>query len=179
MKANVPFTGDRLLENGFETAIELLKEMNADGRRKLPDDPPLTFIPKKLRPLIEQDGNVSRRAWEYALLTVIRDEVRAGNIYLQQSQRFGRFDDFFMSHGEWEKQRESFFHQAGLPEKAEDVSAYLTQRLDAAYNQFLARLPSNSYAQVTEEGWQLSTDSTQKMGAAEKERLAALDSWPV
>ncbi|MDQ4076140.1 MAG: hypothetical protein M3220_07820 [Chloroflexota bacterium] len=37
-------------------AIRLLEEMNEEGKRKLPADAPLGFIPKKLRPLIEQEG---------------------------------------------------------------------------------------------------------------------------
>ena len=168
-------------ENGSTSplvdAIELFREMNESGKRKLPDDPPLAFIPRKLHTLVETDGQASRRAWESALLMAIRDEVRVGNIYVHQSQRFGRFDNFFITNSEWEKQRETFFARAGLPVKAEDVPAYLTQRLDTAYNHFLAGLPFNSYASIGEDGWQLSTDTTEKLDKAGKERLAAFEAW--
>lgn len=94
---------DRLdfhLEEGTQStivaAVQLLQQMNAENRRKLPDDAPLGFIPKKLRPLVEKNGEVSKRAWECALLTAVRDEIKAGNIYVLRSKRFGRFDDFFM-----------------------------------------------------------------------------------
>lgn len=47
-------------ENGSTSslvdAIELLREMNESGKRKLPDDPPLAFIPRKLHALVETDG---------------------------------------------------------------------------------------------------------------------------
>lgn len=168
-------------ENGSSPAlidaIDLLREMNESGKRKLPDEPPMGFVPKKLRKLVEKDGEISRRAWESALLTAVRDEVRAGNLYVHRSQRFGRFDNFFMANSEWEKQRERFFKRAGLPVNAEDVPAYLTNRLDSAYDRFLAGLPSNSYASIDEDGWRLSTDATEKLDKAGKERLAMLESW--
>ena len=164
-------------DSSLIAAVVLLQEMNVSGKRKLPDDPPLSFIPKKLRALVTNNGEVSRRAWESALLTAVRDEIRAGNIYVDHSQRFGRFDDFFMTESEWEKQRESFFERAGLPVDAADVPAYLNERLDATYDHFLTGLPSNSYASLDEDGWQLSTDPTEKLDKVGKEQLANLETW--
>jgi hypothetical protein len=45
-------------------AIHLLQEMNRDNRRKLPEDAPTEFIPRKLRSLVEQNGVVDKHAWE-------------------------------------------------------------------------------------------------------------------
>lgn len=172
---------DFRLEEGVQStlvdAVKLLRQLNEDNKRKLPDDVPLGFIPKKLRPLVEKNGEVSKRAWECALLTVIRDEIKAGNIYVQRSQRFGRFDDFFMADAKWEKQRENFFNRAGLPVKAEDVPDYLTVRLNQAYDDFLEHLPRNSYATVSENGWQLSVDSSDKLDEAGKQKLEKLNAW--
>ena len=88
-------------ENGanaelFE-AIELLRELNDHNKRKLPDDVPIGFVSKKLRPMVVVDGKVNKAAWECALLTAIRDEIKAGNLSVTQSKRFGRFDDFFIA----------------------------------------------------------------------------------
>ncbi len=44
------------------TAIDLLQKMNEDGKRKLPEDAPLGFVPKKLRPLVESAGEVNKGA---------------------------------------------------------------------------------------------------------------------
>jgi hypothetical protein len=96
-------------------AIELLCHMNEANKRKLPEDAPLSFIPKRLQPLLETNGTVNKHAWECALLTVLRDEIRAGNVFVEQSKRFGRFDDFFISDALWRSRREAFFQRAGLP----------------------------------------------------------------
>lgn len=168
-------------EKGAETtlvkAIELLQEMNDAGKRKLPEDAPLGFIPKKLRPLVEKEGEVNKHAWECALLLAIRDEVRAGNVYVRDSKRFGRFDDFFIADNAWKARREGFFKRAGLPAKAADVPAYLTERLNGAFDRFLEGLPENSYASVDENGWQLSVDAATQLDEGGKERLAALRAW--
>lgn len=172
---------DFRLEEGTQStiieAVKLLQQMNEDNKRKLPDDAPLGFIPKKLRPLVEKNGEVSKRAWECALLTAVRDEIRAGNIFVQRSKRFGRFDDFFIDDAKWGKQRESFFTRAGLPVKAEAVEGYLTKRLNQAYDNFLESLPKNSYASVSENGWQLSVDPADKLDEAGKQRLEELKAW--
>ena len=172
---------DFRLEEGTQStiveAVKLLQQMNEGNSRKLPDDAPLGFIPRKLRPLVEKNGEVSKRAWECALLTAVRDEIRAGNIYVQRSKRFGRFDDFFIADAKWKKQRESFFTRAGLPAKAEDVPEYLTSRLNQAYDNFLELLPKNSYAGVNEKGWQLSVDSSEKLDEAGKQKLEKLKAW--
>ena len=158
-------------------AVQLLRELNEANKRKLPDDAPLDFIPRRLRPLVEENDKVSKRAWECALLTAVRDEIRAGNVYVQQSKRFGRFDDFFISDTRWHSSREGFFQRAGLPVEAKDVPVYLTERLNLAYDQFLESLPENAYASVDEDGWRLSTDQAEKLDTDSEQRLDELNEW--
>jgi Domain of unknown function (DUF4158) len=61
-------------------AIRVLKEMNADLKRKLPDDAPMDFIPKRLLPFVVTDGEPDRKAWECALLLKLQDDLRSGNL---------------------------------------------------------------------------------------------------
>lgn len=158
-------------------AVDLQRELNATNKRKLPADVPLGFIKRSLRPLVEENGEVSKRAWECALFLSLRDEIRAGNIYIQGSKRFGRFDDFFMADAQWQTRQTAFFQRAGLPVKADDVPAYLTQRLDEAYDAFLEGLPENTYTSVDENGWHLSIDPSEKLGAGATQRLDDLQRW--
>jgi hypothetical protein len=170
------------LEEGSQSSliegIEVLRELNEENKRKLPDDTPLGFIPKKLRPFVETDGGaLSKRAWECALLTVIRDEIKAGNVFVGDSKRFGRFDDFFILDTKWQTMRKDFFNRAGLPDQAKDVPEYLTQRLNRAYDEFLAQLPDNTYASIGDNGWQLSVDPTEKLDTPTKQKLDDLKDW--
>jgi TnpA family transposase len=120
---------------------------------------------------------ISKRDWECALLTAIRDEIRTGNVAAQSSKRFSRFDNFFITVGQWRAQRDAFFQRAGLPIKPEDVPAYLTARLNNAFDTFLSSLPNNAYATVDEKGWVLSTDSANKLDKDAAQQLEILENW--
>lgn len=168
-------------ENGTDTslfeAIEILRDLNDRNRRKLPDDVPIEFIPKKLRPMVVVDGKVNKPAWECALLTAIRDEIKAGNLSVMQSKRFGRFDNFFIPKPKWQKMRYRFFKRAGFPIKAKHVGGFLTERLNRAFDHFLEQYPENSYVSMDEDTWHLSTDPAEKLNAESEKQLAVLKEW--
>ena len=158
-------------------AVEVLKEMNRTGKRKLPPDAPIDFVPARVRPFVYIGGEIHKPAWECALLSVLRDEIKSGNLSVMYSKRFGNFDDFFIPTAQWEAMRASFFEAAGLPCTPEDVRSYLTGRLNGAYDSFLASQPRNTYAKVDAEGWRLSADPTEKLDPLGEEKLDQLKSW--
>lgn len=170
-----------LSENGTETgvieAMDTLRELNEKHKRKLPDDVPVDFIPKKIRKLVESEGVVNKAAWECALLTAIRDEIKSGNVSVQSSKRFGRFDDFFIPEDSWAKIRESFFRRAGLPADKTEVDAYLRERLSTSFEQFLTALPKNAFASVGDDGWLLSSDAAEKLDTESEASLKSLKDW--
>ena len=173
----IELQSDTDTEPSVVRAVALLREMNQASKRKLPEDAPLGFMPKKVRTLVEKDGVVSKRDWECALLTALRDEIRIGNVAAQSSKRFGRFDNLFIPNERWAAQRQAFFKRAGLPMNPEDVPAYLTARLNKAYDDFLTGLPENTYASVDDDGWVLSTDSAEKPDKETERRLETLENW--
>jgi hypothetical protein len=95
-------------------ALQVLKELNADGRRKLPVNAPMDFISQRLRPIVGDGEGVDRRAWECALLVKLRDELKAGNLSVRYSKRFARLDDFCIDDRRWQAHREDFFHHSGF-----------------------------------------------------------------
>ena len=163
---------DDLLE-----AVNVLNQMNAEGRYKLPDEAPVGFIPKKLRPLVIQNDKLNKPAWECALLTAIRDQIKSGNLSVQNSKRFANLDAFFIPESAWASKRDTFFARAGLPTHPGDVAAYLTERLNRVYDGFLESLPENRYAQIDEQGWQISSDPGEKLDSGTDGRLEPLKAW--
>ena len=137
----------------------MLKELNATGRRKLPEDAPTDFLPQRLKPIVINHGEVDRRAWECALLLKLRDELKAGNLSVRYSKRFARLEEFFIDDRRWQSIREDFFRHSGLPSDTKQVQEYLARRLGEAYERFLKTAPSNSYAVVDKDGWRLSAVS--------------------
>src|SRR3954451_23840848 len=158
-------------------ALRVLKEMNADLKRKLPDDAPTDFIPKRLLPLVVTDGKADRKAWECALLMKLQEDLRSGNLSVKHGKRFGRFEDYFLPKERWEPLRKSFFQRSGMPADPKKIRDHLTKRLNTAYDLFLRTAPANTYATVEEDGWHLSTDATETLDAAAQTRLGDLKKW--
>ena len=171
----IPDAGDG--ESPAWKPFGVLKEMNADLKRKLPEDAPTDFIPKRLLPLVVIDGKPDRKAWECALLLKLQDDLRSGNLSVKHGKRFGRFEDYFLPKERWEPLRKSFFQRSGLPADPKDVRDHLTKRLNTAYDLFLKTAPANTYATVDEDGWHLSTDAAETLDAAAQTRLGDLKQW--
>lgn len=104
----------------------------------------MTCLPKRLRAFVGTNGTTNRRAYECAVLTTLRDEIKHGNVWIRGSTRFGKLDDFFLSDAAWATRRQDFFRKAGLPAEPAAVATWLTTRLNAAYDRFLAALPANT-----------------------------------
>jgi TnpA family transposase len=144
-------------------ALAILRALNASGQRKVPEDAPLTSIPKRLRPFVGRNGTLDRRAYECAVLTALRDEMKRGNVCIQGSKRYGKLDDFFLPDATWAALRPDFFHTAGLPADPTEATTTLTARLNHAYDRFLTALPTNASVTVDDQGWQLSTDPAEAL----------------
>jgi len=157
--------------------LQMLKELNATGRRKLPEDAPTDFLSQRPKPIVINQGEIDRRAWECALLLKLRDELKAGNLSVRYSKRFARLEEFFIDDRRWQDIREDFFRRSGLPSDIKQVPEYLARRLGEAYERFLKTAPSNSYAVVDKDGWRLSAEPTEKLDQEEQDRLAHLKSW--
>lgn len=143
-------------------AVDLLRELNEQGKRKLPQDAPIDFLPKKLQSMVMSKGKIDKASWECGLLTTIRDQIKSGNVVVRNSKRFGQLDDYFMPEEKWLSIREDFFRRAGLPADSSGVATYLSERLSEAYDHFLTGLPDNEYASIDDDGWVLSKDAAQK-----------------
>ena len=158
-------------------AVTLLRDLNTTGRRTLPEEAPITCLPQRLRAFVGTNGTRNRRAYECAVLTTLRDEIKRGNVWIPGSRRYGKLDDFFLPETTWSAQRSTFFRKAGLPADPAAVAPFLTTRLNAAYDRFLATLPSNAYVTVEEKGWHLSTDPAEALSAEEELGVARLRGW--
>ncbi len=83
---NATDAGDDLKE-----AIALLRDQNRTGKRKLPDDPPMPFAAKHWPSLIIQDGQPQRRVYETAVVSTLRERLRAGDVWVDGSRDYRRF----------------------------------------------------------------------------------------
>jgi hypothetical protein len=161
LKFDVADTGNESLL----TAMQLVLELINGTRRSIPDDTNLDFHPKNIQKAVVENGEISRRKYEAATFTAIRNHIKCGNLAIIGSKRFGKMDNFFICNEQWEPIKETFYQKSKFPRNSSDVLAYITNRLQKAYDYFIEQEKNNSFAKVGKEGWVLSTDAAETLSS--------------
>ena len=78
-------------------AIEVLRGMNANNTRKLPDNSPTKFIKKRWERLILTENGIDPRYYELCALSELKNALRSGNVWVQGSRQFKDFDEYLTS----------------------------------------------------------------------------------
>ena len=86
---SVPQAGQDL-----QAALELLKEHNRAGKRNLPDVVPMPFASQNWKSQILENGRPRRRVYETAVVATLRDRLRAGDVWVEGSRDYRRFDAY-------------------------------------------------------------------------------------
>ena len=106
--------GERLL-----AAVELLRDLNARGARKVPDAAPVDFVPRAWRPyVLPAGGGIDRRYWELCLLSELRSGLRAGEIWVAGSRRYQDPERSLIGRSDWPHAREQVRAELELPATA-------------------------------------------------------------
>ena len=105
----------------LKDAITLLRDQNSTGKRKLPDDPPMPFAAKHWPSLIVQDGKPQRRVYETAVVSTLRARLRAGDVWVDGSRDYRRFDSYLQPRNK----AETIMRDAGFET---DPEAWLSDR---------------------------------------------------
>ena len=87
-------------------AVDMLRELNATGRRKVPDEAPTGFVPTRWRGYLDearQSGNATayRHYWELCVLLGLRDGLRTGDVYVPGSRRYADPAAYLLTPEQW------------------------------------------------------------------------------
>jgi hypothetical protein len=132
-------------------AIAILRQLNRVGRRDLPPDAPMPFASKQWMRLIREDGSINRRLYETAVISTLRDRLRSGDVWIEGSRAYQRFDDYLLP------KPEVGGHAQDLPVSV-DVDAYLADRariVDFRFKRFARLLHKGHLEGVTLVGGKL------------------------
>jgi TnpA family transposase len=121
-------------------AIEIVRGMNESGKRKVPDDSPVDFISKRWKKhLYEDDGTtINRHYYEMAVLTELREHVRAGDVSIVGSRQYRDFEEYLFSEDTWNQTKENTRLSVSL-----SFEDYITERT-SSLNERLKWLAANS-----------------------------------
>lgn len=116
-------------------ALKLLAGLNRSGKRDVPADAPMPFR-KEWRRLVIEEGGPNRRLYETAVLATLRDELRSGDVWVERSASYRRFDSYLLP------QEAVLAVAAGLklPATADEWLAGRAGELDRQLKRFSRRL---------------------------------------
>lgn len=129
-------------------ALEVLKNLNETGRRKVDETASLTFVPSSwYRYVIEKEGGISRRYYELSALWELRGALRAGNVWVNNSRRYANPESYLIPNKQWENLRPEALRLLGLPQTGE-------QRLSERRNQLTESLKNlSAHLQTDDKVW--------------------------
>ena len=149
-------------------AIDLLREINRTGKRDLPPDSPMPFRKEWQKLVVGEDGKVNRRLWEIATLANLRNKLRSGDVWVERSAGYRRFDSYLLS----ETEAAPIAAGLGLPPTADQWLAERGRQLDWRLKKFAQRLKRGDLHGVRFEDGRLQISPVRTAVSEEAEALA-------
>lgn len=98
-------------------ALELLVRLDSEKKRKIPPDAPMSFISKPWLPLVlDENGMISRRYYEMCALWELRNALRSGDIWVENSRKYADPETYLIPKAEWPNVRPQAGKMTGTPE---------------------------------------------------------------
>lgn len=150
-------------------AVNALRELNRSGRRDVPEDAPMPFR-KEWRTLVtEGGGKPDRRLWETATMAHLRNKWRSGDVWVERSSNYRRFDSYLLPASEVVPIAVTL----KLPATADEWLVGRARELDRRLKRFAQNLARGTVEGVTFDAGKLSVTPIRSDRNAEAESLAA------
>ncbi|WP_213807823.1 Tn3 family transposase [Granulicella sp. dw_53] len=76
--------------------VDILRRMNRDKSRSVPQDASLEWISQRWRPYVVTDDGIDRRFYELCALTELKNRLRSGDVWVAGSRQFKDFDAYLL-----------------------------------------------------------------------------------
>ena len=75
-------------------ALELLRDLNQAGKREIPPDAPMPFRKEWKRLVLQRRASQIGGSTKRAVLATLRDKLRSGDVWVERSANYRRFDSY-------------------------------------------------------------------------------------
>lgn len=100
---------------GLLEGLELINEIHAGTRRKLPTGAPTAFVPTVWASEVFGGEGLDWRSYEIAALWVLREKLRSGDIYVAHSRRYLQLERYLIPKASWPGERRDVTGLLGAP----------------------------------------------------------------
>lgn len=97
-------------------------------------------------------GLVHRKYLELCILSHVMDELKSGDLYVQNSDQYDDYRDHLVSWEEFDAEIDQYSDMVGLPADADDFVVQHKQQLASLARHVDARFPDNEHVAMTESG---------------------------
>lgn len=106
-------------------ALDILRDLNASGKRSLPEQVPTQFVKPRWQPRVFPKGETAdRHYYEMCALSELRDRLRAGDIWVTGSRQYRDFETYLIPAAEFE-----VMQQQPLPLEIDtNFASYMAER---------------------------------------------------
>ena len=127
----------------------MLQQLNSEGKRKVPDEASLEFIPHSWKSyLYDGSGSVSRRTYEICTLWELRSALKAGNIWVEHSRRYNNPASYLIPKEKWLSSKDEMCRLINLPKEADVWLSQKEKELESTLSQVNKNLPKNSKVRI-------------------------------
>lgn len=131
-------------------AKDIIKELDKGERKNLPQELPIDFVPYDLNHLLySNEGKINRSVWETALAISIKNELRAGNLYLPQSKQHVSFWDLILSQTNWRETQPQAYQELEQPPQ-DKVKSVLKEQFRQNLNQAIDHFEVDKFATINQ-----------------------------
>jgi TnpA family transposase len=103
------FSSTNTSMNSLIRALDIIKDLNETGKRSVPKNAPVKFIPNRWHKyLYDTDGTINRHYYEIATLTELKNKVRSGDVAVKGSRNYRNFDEYMLPVKEWNAQKSGY-----------------------------------------------------------------------
>jgi len=158
------------------TAIKLIRQMDSGQLNTLPEDAPISFVPKELKRILKKgNGKINRNVWEMGLALAIKENMRSGNLYIAKSKQYISFWKMILDNRKWEDSREEIYQNLNQPNPKNAVSSLETQ-FHKAIKESKTKFKNDKFARIENGKLKLGRDKKTDIPKQVKKLQATIDS---
>ncbi len=133
-------------------AVAYLNTVNEEGRRKLDERAPTAFLSKSWhKHVVKEQGDktiISRPHYEMAVMAAINENIKAGEVTVSNSRRWGDLEDLLIPAKEWEETKLAHYKKLNVPVDSVELIAILRQDLEAMAATANDGVPTNKLLKI-------------------------------
>jgi hypothetical protein len=93
-------------KDNFKAGLNLVIDLHTGKKRKLPADAPTNFVSQSWQKLVIDNKSIQSQPYELCVLSVLRDRLLSGDVFIKNSRKFADFNSFLISKERWETDAE-------------------------------------------------------------------------